>query len=195
MNKCPCTILIVDDDPDDLFFIARAFRAVGVKDTIHAVLSGGDAISYMMGNGRFADRREFAFPDLVTTDLNMNGMSGFDVLAQFQKSPAWAVVPRAVLSSSRDPKEIEKAYQLGACSYLVKSDDFKDLCQSLKALYDYWRTCEDPNASKIGRHLHLENEGKRSPTPWPASGINAQTPPPALRPYNLPVMSGKWLYA
>ena len=162
MNKCPCTILIVDDDPDDLFFIARAFRAVGVKDTIHAVLSGGDAISYMMGNGRFADRREFAFPDLVTTDLNMNGMSGFDVLAQFQKSPAWAVVPRAVLSSSRDPKEIEKAYQLGACSYLVKSGNFKDLCQSLKALYDYWRTCEVSIADGISRHRHLKSEGIES---------------------------------
>ncbi|HWN95910.1 MAG TPA: hypothetical protein VNT99_12815, partial [Methylomirabilota bacterium] len=62
MKKYHSTIMVVDDDPNDLIFIERAFRAIGVKDPIHVVNDGLEAIAYMMGEGKFADRDVYALP-------------------------------------------------------------------------------------------------------------------------------------
>ena len=152
--------MVVDDDPNDLIFIERAFRAIGVKSPIHTVTGGREAIAYMMGEGKFADRAAYAYPTFITTDLKMPEADGFAVLEHLKNNPEWAVIPTVVLTSSRDPDDIKKAYMLGASSYHVKPSSTEDLRHQLKVLHDYWVTCEVPEVDSTGRQLRTDSAGK-----------------------------------
>ena len=160
MKKYYSTILVVDDDPNDLILIERAFRAIGVKDPIHTVTGGQEAIAYMMGEGKFSDRRLYAYPTFITTDLKMPGADGFAVLEHLKNNPEWAVIPTVVLTASQDLDDIKKAYMLGASSYHVKPSSPEALRQQLKVLHDYWITCEVPEVDSTGRQVRTDSEGK-----------------------------------
>ncbi len=152
--------MVVDDDPNDLILIERAFRAIGVKDPVHTVNGGEEAIAYMMGEGKYADREKYAYPTFITTDLKMPGADGFAVLEHLQKNPEWAVIPTVVLTSSRDLDDIHKCYILGASSFHVKPSSPAALRHQLQVLHDYWLTCEVPEVDKTGRRLRTNSEGK-----------------------------------
>jgi len=160
MKKYHSTILVVDDDRNDLILIENAFRAIGVKDPIHMVNGGREAIDYMTGEGIYADRNLYAYPTFITTDLKMPAVDGFAVLEHLKDHPQWAVIPTVVLTSSRDLDDIKKAYMLGASSYHVKPGSLEDLRRLLKVLHDYWMTCEVPQVDITGRQLHTDSEGK-----------------------------------
>lgn len=160
MKKYHSTILIVDDQPNDLVFIENSFRAIGVTDPIHLVHDGQEAISYMMGEGKYSDRSKYAYPTFITIDLKMPGADGFAVLEHLKNNPAWAIIPTVILTSSRDPDDIKKAYMLGASSYHVKPDSLEDLRQLLKVLHDYWMTCEVPQVDSTGHQLPTYSKGK-----------------------------------
>lgn len=160
MKKYHSTILIVDDDANDLLLITDSFRAIGVTDPIHTANSGQVAIAYMMGEGKYSDRNVYAYPTFITIDLKMPGKDGFAVLEHLKNNPEWAVIPTVVLSSSRDPDDIKKAYMLGASSYHVKPSLLAELCRQVKVLHDYWMTCEVPEVDSTGRQLPTESKGK-----------------------------------
>src|SRR5665213_2118609 len=153
MKKYHSTILIVDDDANDLILIESAFRSIGVTDPIHMVNGGREAIAYMMGEGKYSDRDMFAYPTFITTDLKMPGTDGFAVLEHLKKNPEWAIIPTVVLTSSRDLDDIKKTYMLGTSSYLVKPDSQAELKKLLKVLHDYWMTCEVPQTDSTGKQL------------------------------------------
>jgi len=154
------TILVVDDDPNDLFFIERAFRAIGVKDPVHLVNGGREAIDYLMGIGKFSDRNVYAYPTFITTDLKMPGADGFAVLEYLKNNPERSVIPTVVLTSSRDLDDIRRAYTLGASAYHLKPNSVEDLRRQLKLLHDYWMTCEVPEVDGTGRQLRTNGEDK-----------------------------------
>jgi CheY-like chemotaxis protein len=160
MKKYHSTIMIVDDEPSYLFFIERAFREIGVKDPIHRVNGGREAIAYMMGEGKFSDRSVYAYPTFITVDLKMPGTDGFAVLEHLKRHPDFAIIPTVVLSSSRDRDDIKKAYMLGASSYHVKPNSLGELQRQLKVLHDYWMTCEVPEVDRSGRQVHTNSVGK-----------------------------------
>jgi CheY-like chemotaxis protein len=160
MKKYHSTIMIVDDQAFDLFLIERAFRDIGVSDPIHKVAGGEEAIAYMMGEGKYADRSRYAYPTFITIDLKMAGTDGFGVLEHLKRNPAWAIIPTVILSASSDPDDIKKAYMLGASSYHVKSSRFEALRLQLKVLHDYWMTCEVPEVDSSGRQLPTNSVGK-----------------------------------
>jgi CheY-like chemotaxis protein len=160
MKKYHSTIMVVDDDPNDLIFIERAFRAIGVKDPIHTINGGREAIAYMKGEGKFSDRRLYAYPTFITTDLKMPGADGFAVLEHLKNHPEWSVIPTIVLTASRDLDDIKKAYMLGASSYHLKPSSPEELRRQLQVLHDYWLTCEVPEVDSTGRQLRTDSEGK-----------------------------------
>ena len=160
MKKYFSTIMVVDDDPNDLIFIEKAFRAVGVTGPIHTVTGGREAIAYMMGEGKYADRTTYAYPTFITTDLKMPHADGFAVLEHLRNNPEWAVIPTVVLTGSRDLDDIKKAYMLGASSYHVKPSGTDELRYQLKVLHDYWVTCEVPQVDHTGRQLRTDSAGK-----------------------------------
>lgn len=160
MKNYHSTVLIVDDDANDLLLIEKAFRSIGVTDPIHLINGGREAIAYMLGDGKYADRSVYAYPTFITIDLKMPGADGFAVLQHLKKNPAWAIIPTVILSSSRDLDDIKKAYMLGASSYHLKPHAFDDLRRQLKVLHDYWMTCEVPEVDSTGHQLPTDSKGK-----------------------------------
>lgn len=160
MKKYHSTILAVDDDAMELFLIENSFKAIGLKDPIHLLKGGQEAIAYMTGEGKFADRTVYAFPTFILTDLKMPGADGFAVLQHLQSNPEWATIPTVVLTGSNDPDDIKKAYMLGASSYHKKPDSPDGLRLLLKVLHDYWMSCEIPQTDLAGRQLHTNGKGK-----------------------------------
>lgn len=135
------TILVVDDDENDQRFIVSALRSVGVKDSIHVASSGSEAIAYLKGEGKFANRTQYEYPDFLITDIKMPDGDGFSILEHLRKNPEHAIIPTIVFSSSDDPHDIRKSYLLGANGFHVKPVGIQELRAQLKILYDYWSTC------------------------------------------------------
>jgi CheY-like chemotaxis protein len=160
MKKGTPTILVVEDDPNDQFMLTRGFKKIGVTTPIHMVNNGLEAIEYMMGKGKFANRAEFAYPTFIMTDLKMPGADGFAVLEFLKGNPEWAVIPTIVFSASSDLDDIKKAYMLGASSYHIKPGSPDALIHQIQVLHDYWVTCEVPLVDRTGKQLHTESRGK-----------------------------------
>ena len=160
MKKRTPTILIVEDDPDAQFMLVRGFKKIGVTTPIHMAGNGLEAIAYMMGEGKFANRSKFAYPTFIMTDLKMPGADGFAVLDFLKKNPEWAVIPTIVFSASSDLDDIKKAYMLGASSYHIKPGSSEALLHQLEVLHAYWVTCEVPLVDRSGKQLHTESHGK-----------------------------------
>lgn len=160
MKKYNATILLVDDDVDFLVFVERAFRQNGVTGPIHQVHNGSEAIAYMMGEGRFADRKTYEYPTFIMTDLKMPQADGFAVLQHLKGNPEWAIIPTVVFSSSSDLDDIKKSYMLGASSYHVKPNSMAKLKEHLDILHKYWMTCETPEVDRTGRQLPTDSRGK-----------------------------------
>ena len=160
MKKYHATILVVEDDPNDQMLVERAFRKIGVTDPIQIVGDGAEAIAYMMGEGKYADREKFAYPTFVITDLKMPRADGFAVLEFLKGNPQWAIIPTIVLSASSDLDDIKKSYMLGASSYHVKPQDQAELRNQLAVIHAYWMTCQVPEVDITGKQLRTESGGK-----------------------------------
>ena len=150
MKRTHPVILAVDDDPDDLLFIQRAFQAIGVA-AIQTATGGNEAVAYLTGEGKFSDRTMYPYPDFLISDLKMPEGDGFAVLEHLKLYPEYAVLPAVLLSGSQDSDDIRKAYLLGARSYHVKPSSPAALRALVKALYEYWVTCEVPEVDPMGK--------------------------------------------
>jgi len=160
MKKMHPTILVVDDDENDRFLVKRAFQKIGVTDPIHLVRDGVEAIEYMMGEGKFMDRKKFSYPTFILSDLKMPRKDGFAVLEFLKSNPEWAVIPTIIFSASEDLDDIKKAYMLGASSYHVKPRTPGALLHQMLVLHAYWMTCEVPEVDVTGRQLRTHSIGK-----------------------------------
>ncbi|MDZ7373394.1 MAG: response regulator [candidate division KSB1 bacterium] len=134
----PFTILLVEDNPDDSILIRRALEKTGVGHRIQWVQSGEAALSYLEGQDHFGDRLRYPLPALVLLDLRLPGLSGFDVLAWIRGHPRLRTLPVVVLTSSGDLRDVNRAYELGANSYLTKPITPAEVERMMAALHGYW---------------------------------------------------------
>jgi len=133
------TILQVDDDPNDVFLLRHAMKNVGVPNPIHVVNDGQQALDYLAGAGKFADRGKFPFPCLVLLDLKLAYVMGLDVLRWIrQQCPTPLVV--IVLTASAEDEDIATAYRLGANAFLTKPSEASKLEEMVRAIKDFWLT-------------------------------------------------------
>ena len=114
------TVLIVDDDADELRLTERVIAAVSPHLMIKGVRSGEEMIDYLEGERGFSDRATFPYPVLILLDLRMPGMHGFEVLAWLGHHPPHNEVPVVVLTGSGEMIVAQQAYALGARSFLTK---------------------------------------------------------------------------
>jgi CheY-like chemotaxis protein len=131
-------ILVVEDDFDHFRLIDEAFRRGRIENSLTQATSAEEAIACLNGDGRYADREKYPLPCLILLDLKLPGESGFAVLEWVRKHPTFARLPVVVLTLCHHNDDLEKAYRLGANSYLVKPFDVGEFQALIKSINSYW---------------------------------------------------------
>lgn len=132
------TILLIEDDLNDQFFVKKALEQVSPEVAVRAVCSGPEAQIYLLGHGVYADRTRFPLPTVIFLDIKMPGMNGFEVLAWLKENRALRRIPVVMVSSSDTQRDIDQAYELGASSYIVKPVAIDRLQRLFKATGEFY---------------------------------------------------------
>jgi CheY-like chemotaxis protein len=138
MRDTSSTILLVENDPRDVLRLLYAFAQAGHTGPIESTGDYRDAVAQLDGTEGYADRALFPTPGLLVIDLTLDHGSGFQVLDWIQSSRDLAGLPSVVLTSSRQPRDIQKAYALGAHDYRIKPPRLVDLCAIVRDIEHYW---------------------------------------------------------
>jgi CheY-like chemotaxis protein len=144
MSESHPIVLVAEDREDDLLMLQRAFQQLGFNIPVQYVHNGEQAIAYLAGSGRFANREEHPLPDLLLLDLKMPRKNGFEVLEWIQRKPSLSRLRTVVLTTSDDIFEVNRAYQLGAASFLTKPLHFSEFRDTIQAVYNYWLALNRP---------------------------------------------------
>ena len=137
LMKVRRTILMVDDSANDLLLMRAAFKTAKCTDPLHEVGNGEEAIAYLKGEGPYADRNAFPLPVMVLLDLNMPKKDGFEVLAWVRAQPVLRRLAMFVLTASMRSEDVERAFDLGATSFLVKPGELVELTAMVRCLCDW----------------------------------------------------------
>jgi CheY-like chemotaxis protein len=127
-------ILHVEDNPDDIMLMNLAFSRAGIPAKLHVVNDGDEAITALQ-NGAFDNGNP---PVCVLLDVKLPRVSGLDVLAWIRNQPQFRRLPVILLTSSSRSADINRAYDLGANSFLVKPPDLDSLTELVKTVAHYW---------------------------------------------------------
>lgn len=148
MNVSNQPILLVEDDENDVMLLQRAFRRAAIVNPLQVVRHGDDAVAYLEGTGEFADRQLHPLPVLMLLDLKLPRRTGLEVLQWVKERAGVKKIPIIVLTSSKNDEDVNRAYELGANSYVVKPVSFETLLELVKSLELYWLVLnERPNVS------------------------------------------------
>ena len=131
-------ILLVEDDPNDAVLVRKAVQTTLAGIPVAVVSDGQEAVNYLKGEGPYANRALYPFPDIVLLDLKMPLMDGFEVLRWIRKQPRLKRLPVVVLTGSVQERDARLAYEVGANSYVIKPTGFSQLSDAMKRLGDFW---------------------------------------------------------
>ncbi len=131
-------VLLIDDDPNDRFLIRRSFQKLGIENPLHEVTDGTEAIAYLEGEGKYSDRANYPFPGILLLDLQMPRMDGLQVLEWIRSKLTVPGLLIVVLSRLDEIRQVNRAYALGANSFLTKPGTEEDLHSLIIAFRDYW---------------------------------------------------------
>jgi CheY-like chemotaxis protein len=143
------TILAIEDEDDDVALIKRAFKKAAIANPLRFLNDGEEAVGYLSGTDKFADRTAYPLPSLILLDLKLPRKSGLEVLEWLRTQPVLCRIPVVVLTSSRQISDLNRAYDLGVNSYLVKPVEFNDLLEMFKALKIYWIVFNENSKSNM----------------------------------------------
>lgn len=129
------SILLVEDNEDDVLLIRRAFERGLVGNPLESVRGGSEAIAYLNGDSPYWDRVKYPLPSLVLLDIKMPGADGFDVLRWIRRQPQFTRLCVVMLTSSDEIRDVNLAYKLGANSFLVKPLDFWNAAELSRSIH------------------------------------------------------------
>jgi len=132
------TILLVEDDAADAYFLEKAFERILANCAVNRVSDGEEAKAYLQGTGKYADRKTFSLPSVILLDLRMPRMNGFEFLAWLRSEPDMKIIPTVVYSSSENPADIKRAYEMGANSFLHKRISMNAVQETMRSFARYW---------------------------------------------------------
>jgi len=130
-------ILLVEDDPGDVLMTREAFADYKVRNELHVVDDGVDAMAFLRQEGQYADRPR---PDLVLLDLNLPRMDGREVLEAIKSDAELASIPVVVLTTSEAEDDILQSYSLHANAYVTKPVDFERFIEVVRRIDDFFVT-------------------------------------------------------
>jgi len=148
------TILLVEDNPDDVDLTRRAFQRAGLTHPMDVVEDGVEALDYLFARGAHAARAGAPLPSLVLLDLNLPRMDGHAVLRQIRANPVTRFLPVVILTSSDEQRDLVESYSQGCNSYVRKPVSYTEFVEAARQLGVYWLVLN------------------RSPAPGPGPGVH-----------------------
>ena len=140
-------VLLAEDNPNDVFLVRRAFQENQALNPVHDVGNGDEAIQYLAGAGKYADRGAYPFPALFLLDLKMPVKDGLEVLRWLHEHPEIPrKLPVVVLSSTELPSETQMAYAMDIQACIVKPLTYSELLEKIRILKEYWLDYEAEGA-------------------------------------------------
>ena len=132
------SILLVEDNPDDVELTQRAFRINRIMNPLTVARDGAEAVDFLFGTGAFTGRDLTNQPAVILLDLKMPKLSGLEVLQRIRADQRTAMLPVVILTSSKEDKDLVEGYRLGANSYVRKPVDFAEFLEATRQLGLYW---------------------------------------------------------
>ncbi|OPZ08950.1 MAG: Response regulator rcp1 [candidate division BRC1 bacterium ADurb.BinA292] len=132
------TILLVEDNPDDVALTLRAFRKQNIHNEIVVAEDGVEALDYLHGRGRYSGRDASQQPTIILLDLQLPRMNGLEFLKELRSHPETKLMPVIVLTSSNEERDLVESYSRGANSYVRKPIEFSEFLNAVQTLGLYW---------------------------------------------------------
>lgn len=139
----PPSIVIAEDDPNDLELTLAALEEHNLSNRVVPVRDGEEILDYLRRRGKF-EGRPGGNPGLVLLDLKMPKRDGIEVLREVKSDEALRAIPIVVLTSSKESSDLEKCYELGVNAYVVKPVKFADFVAAVKKLGVFWALVNEP---------------------------------------------------
>jgi CheY-like chemotaxis protein len=152
MRNEPMKILLAEDDDGHATLIQRNLQRAGIVNEIVHVKDGQEALDYLRSEGSYAGRGQ-QIPMLILLDINMPRVNGIDVLREVKENPATAALPVIMLTTTDDPREVQRCYELGCSIYLTKPVQYAEFVEAIKRLGMFLEIIKPPPAA-----------GSRNPT-------------------------------
>lgn len=133
------TILLVEDNADDVELTRRAFRKSNIANELVVAKDGAEALDLLFGGGGAED-----LPALILLDLNLPRIGGLEVLRRLRAAPRTRLLPVVILTSSREEQDVASGYELGCNSYIRKPVDFLQFTTAVRELGLYWLVLNEP---------------------------------------------------
>ena len=138
MNVADFLILMVEDEDDQVLLTQHALQRANLVNPVRIVTDGEQAIDYLSGKGAFGDRKANPLPSLILLDLKLPRVDGLEVLSWLREQPTLKTLPVAILTASINPRDRERADELGVTAYLCKPVDSEGLLEMMKSIGMYW---------------------------------------------------------
>ncbi len=132
------TILLVEDNLDDVDLTLHALKKNKIKNEVKVVNDGAEALDYLFGTGNYAGRDLSVMPTIILLDLNLPKVDGIEVLKKIRESPITQYLPIVILTSSKEEQDVINGYKFGVNSYVRKPVDFVQFSEAVNNLGLYW---------------------------------------------------------
>ena len=138
MNRNGETILLVEDNPDDVELLLRALRKNNIANSIVITRDGAEALDYLFATGKYTDRNANETPRIILLDLKLPKLNGLQVLERIRADERTVLTPVIILTSSKEEQDLISGYKSGANSYVRKPVDFNEFVDAVRQIGLYW---------------------------------------------------------
>ncbi len=148
-ERAEVEILLVEDNPADVELTLHALRQNKLANRIQVARDGEEALDFLFGRGPYSQRDTNHRPKLILLDLKLPKIDGLEVLRQIRSNPQTRAIPVAILTSSKEEKDLIQSYELGVNSYIQKPVDFAQFRETIKQLGMYWLVVNEPPPPRV----------------------------------------------
>jgi CheY-like chemotaxis protein len=145
MNANSVEVLLVEDNTVDAELTIRELQKHNMANNLVHLRNGKDALDFIFATGKYAGKREIQHsPKILLLDIQMPKVNGMEVLQKIKTDPRTKAIPVVILTSSKEHPDVQKCYDLGANSYIVKPVNFEGFAEAIKNLGFYWLLLNQP---------------------------------------------------
>ena len=132
------TVLLVEDNSDDIALTLHAFKKHGIKSEVVVTTDGEEAVHYLFGEGKYSDRNVHEIPRLILLDLKLPKLNGLEVLKRIRENAITRFIPVVLLTTSDEHSDVIEGYKLGSNSYIKKPESYDVFESVVTNLTEYW---------------------------------------------------------